>query len=434
MDSADVDRTVQRRITARRLAASLAAVVLTFAAAGDRRPRPALTAPPSNREQQPTAPGPSPAPFRRTMDPPATPDVSSRPARAGVAQLAERHLPKVDVAVRSRLPLHSRRTISPARRRAVAVPGHRYPSRVTDAPPVDPRRFTSRFPVRQHELDLLGHVNNAVYLNWAEQVAIDHVEALGFGRDWATARGGGWVVREHRVTYHRPVRYGDVVLVTTLPQQLGGVRGVRRTEIAGSRTAPSCRGGHGLDLGAAPGWPAGARAGGSAEAFGGLTARSAGSARDRRVPSSAITMTAATMSDTSSRVVMATLTSRPPRWIRLRPGKRRTRWRPFVVWSSGPRRSRAVLPSERRSDEARRFHAHRDSGRRSRARQAVLRRAVRLDLRARGTRVRGVSHVPKHPPARMPRPGDREARGEGARENAQLRQCRLDRRHGGKGR
>jgi acyl-CoA thioester hydrolase len=102
---------------------------------------------------------------------------------------------------------------------------------VTDATPIDLRRFTSRFRVRQHELDLLGHVNNAVYLNWAEQVAIDHVEALGFGRDWATARGGGWVVREHRITYHRPVRYGDVVLVTTLPQQLAGVRGVRRTEI-----------------------------------------------------------------------------------------------------------------------------------------------------------------------------------------------------------
>jgi acyl-CoA thioester hydrolase len=103
---------------------------------------------------------------------------------------------------------------------------------VTDAsPPLDPRRFTARYPVRQYELDLLGHVNNAVYLHWAEQVAIDHVEALGFGRSWSLAHGGGWVVRQHQVTYHRPVRYGDVVLVTTLPQELSGVRGVRRTEI-----------------------------------------------------------------------------------------------------------------------------------------------------------------------------------------------------------
>jgi acyl-CoA thioester hydrolase len=62
-------------------------------------------------------------------------------------------------------------------------------------------------------------------------VAIDHVEALGFGRAWAVANGGAWVVREHRVTYHRAVEYEDVVLVTTLPQQIGGVRGLRRTEI-----------------------------------------------------------------------------------------------------------------------------------------------------------------------------------------------------------
>ena len=100
----------------------------------------------------------------------------------------------------------------------------------SEAPP-DPWRYTAHYPVRQYELDVLGHVNNAVYLNWVEQVAVDHVEALGFGRAWAAARGGAWVVREHRITYHRPVEYGDVVLVTTLPQQIGGVRGVRRTEI-----------------------------------------------------------------------------------------------------------------------------------------------------------------------------------------------------------
>jgi acyl-CoA thioester hydrolase len=90
---------------------------------------------------------------------------------------------------------------------------------MTEAPgTADPWRFTVRYPVRQYELDVLGHVNNSVYLNWVEQVAIDHVEALGFGRAWSLERGGAWVVREHHVTYHRPVEYGDV-------------RGLRRTEI-----------------------------------------------------------------------------------------------------------------------------------------------------------------------------------------------------------
>ncbi len=102
---------------------------------------------------------------------------------------------------------------------------------MSDAPPVSPWRYTDRFPVRQYELDQFGHVNNAVYLNWIEQVATDHIEALGYGREWALAKGGGWVVREHHVTYRRPVVYGDVVLVTTIPLELGGVKGTRRTEI-----------------------------------------------------------------------------------------------------------------------------------------------------------------------------------------------------------
>ena len=135
---------------------------------------------------------------------------------AGVAQLAERHLPKVDVASSNLVS----RSIPPDRIGILLA--------MTD---VDPWRFSETWQVRQYELDQFGHVNNAVYLNWVEQVATDHVEALGFGRDWAIGRGGGWVVREHRITYHRPALYGDMVTVTTLPQSIGGVRGLRRTEM-----------------------------------------------------------------------------------------------------------------------------------------------------------------------------------------------------------
>ena len=88
-----------------------------------------------------------------------------------------------------------------------------------------------RWPVRQYELDRFGHVNNAVYLNWIEQVATDHAEAIGFGLAWAQAQDRAWVVREHRITYRRPLVYGDVVLVTTTPERLSGARGWRRTEI-----------------------------------------------------------------------------------------------------------------------------------------------------------------------------------------------------------
>jgi acyl-CoA thioester hydrolase len=88
-----------------------------------------------------------------------------------------------------------------------------------------------RFRVRSYELDENGHVNNAVYVQWAEHLTAEHAEAAGFGREWTVARGGAWLVRRHEVTYHLPAVRGDEILATVRVLALGGVRGVRHTAI-----------------------------------------------------------------------------------------------------------------------------------------------------------------------------------------------------------
>ena len=94
-----------------------------------------------------------------------------------------------------------------------------------------PASYTTTWRVRVYELDVNGHVNNAVYLNYAEQAATEHAEAVGFGRAWTAARGGGWVVRRHEVTYLRPATFGDELAITTCIEQIRGARGIRRTHI-----------------------------------------------------------------------------------------------------------------------------------------------------------------------------------------------------------
>lgn len=88
-----------------------------------------------------------------------------------------------------------------------------------------------RWPVRGYELDSRGHVNNAVYLSWAEEVATAHAEAAGYGREWSAHHGGGWVIRRTEITYHQPALYGDAVEVTVRVELVKGARGVRRTTI-----------------------------------------------------------------------------------------------------------------------------------------------------------------------------------------------------------
>jgi len=97
---------------------------------------------------------------------------------------------------------------------------------------VDPLTYTARWRVRSYEIDQNGHVNNAVYLNYAEALTVEHAEASGYGREWAETQGGAWVIRRHEVEYLRPARLGDELLLTVRVQLVRGVRGVRRTTIA----------------------------------------------------------------------------------------------------------------------------------------------------------------------------------------------------------
>jgi acyl-CoA thioester hydrolase len=97
---------------------------------------------------------------------------------------------------------------------------------------VDPIVYTNCWPVRHYELDRNGHVNNAVYLNYAEQLTIEHAERAGFGAAWSAAHGGSWVVHRSVVTHQRPAVYGDLLELTVRVEYVRGTRGIRRTSIA----------------------------------------------------------------------------------------------------------------------------------------------------------------------------------------------------------
>lgn len=90
--------------------------------------------------------------------------------------------------------------------------------------------------VRFHECDPLGHVNNAVYLHYLEQAAIDHAAEAG----WPQARleaeiGAVFMAARHEIDYLRPAVAGDRLAVVTWPEQMGMATAMRRYVIRRAR-------------------------------------------------------------------------------------------------------------------------------------------------------------------------------------------------------
>jgi YbgC/YbaW family acyl-CoA thioester hydrolase len=91
-------------------------------------------------------------------------------------------------------------------------------------PGPEPQLFETCFRVRFHEVDALGHVNNAAYLNYLEQAAIDHASFLGLSLDRLRGLGGVFVARRHDITFLKPTFAGDQLCILTW---LEGPRGAR---------------------------------------------------------------------------------------------------------------------------------------------------------------------------------------------------------------
>jgi acyl-CoA thioester hydrolase len=83
-------------------------------------------------------------------------------------------------------------------------------------------------PVRPEDIDQLGHVNNAVYLRWVQEVATAHWQAAAPPELQAALV---WVVLRHEIDYKRPARAQDEIVARTWVGDATGTRFERHTEL-----------------------------------------------------------------------------------------------------------------------------------------------------------------------------------------------------------
>jgi acyl-CoA thioester hydrolase len=91
---------------------------------------------------------------------------------------------------------------------------------------------------RQHKvhvdathIDIMGHVNNLVYLKWLEEADIEHMKAQGLDIELYRACNCGLVVRQRTLEYLAAAYPGDELVVHTGSQLLDALRLRRLYEV-----------------------------------------------------------------------------------------------------------------------------------------------------------------------------------------------------------
>ena len=73
--------------------------------------------------------------------------------------------------------------------------------------------YKKAITIPESAIDANGHVNNVAYVQWMQDIAVEHYSAIG----GIEAQGADftWVIREHRIEYFLPAFLGEEIEIRT---------------------------------------------------------------------------------------------------------------------------------------------------------------------------------------------------------------------------
>jgi acyl-CoA thioester hydrolase len=89
--------------------------------------------------------------------------------------------------------------------------------------------YSKTFVIPASAIDENGHVNNVAYVQWMQDIAVEHYASLG-GVKATQLIGATWVVREHQIEYFLPAFVNEEIEIRTWVENLRRVRSLRKYE------------------------------------------------------------------------------------------------------------------------------------------------------------------------------------------------------------
>src|SRR5512133_977259 len=90
--------------------------------------------------------------------------------------------------------------------------------------PISPT-YSKTISIPKSAIDENGHVNNVTYIQWMQDIAVEHYASIGGIQ--AQGPDATWVIREHKVEYLLPAFEGEEDEVRTWVENLRKVRSLR---------------------------------------------------------------------------------------------------------------------------------------------------------------------------------------------------------------
>lgn len=88
--------------------------------------------------------------------------------------------------------------------------------------------YSKTITIPKSAIDGNGHVNNVAYVQWMQDIAVEHYASIG-GIE-AQGPDSTWVIREHRIEYFLPAFESEEIEIRTWVENIRKVRSLRKYE------------------------------------------------------------------------------------------------------------------------------------------------------------------------------------------------------------
>ena len=89
--------------------------------------------------------------------------------------------------------------------------------------------YSKTIAVPETVIDENGHVNNVAYVQWMQDIAVEHYSSIG-GASPMQKIGATWVARSHLIEYLMPAFAGEEIEIRTWIESVRRVRSLRKYE------------------------------------------------------------------------------------------------------------------------------------------------------------------------------------------------------------